>query len=133
MVAVGLANPQSWNRYAYMAGCPTLARAKRVKLLSHLNVQVKDVKVGHRAPFWQKRYYDRNIRNCPESTVKLRYLHRNPVKRGLLKNAADWKWSSFRHYAFHEGSVVEIESEWTALDGEAKALGLRPRVFLCPR
>jgi putative transposase len=47
--------------------------------------------------FWQARYYDRNVRNEEELTVKLRYLHRNPVKRGLIKTPADWKWSSFRH------------------------------------
>ena len=30
-----------------------------------------------------ERYYDRNVRDAQEFTVKLRYLHRNPVKRGL--------------------------------------------------
>jgi putative transposase len=28
--------------------------------------------------FWQKRYYDRNVRDAREFTEKLRYLHRNP-------------------------------------------------------
>ncbi len=83
--------------------------------------------------FWEKRYYDRNVRNSREFTIKLRYLHRNPVTRGLVKEAAQWKWSSFRHYAFREVGVVEIESEWTARDRELKALGLPPRIFLCPR
>ena len=41
--------------------------------------------------FWQKRYYDRNVRDAEEFTIKLRYLHRNPVKRGLVKEPADWK------------------------------------------
>ena len=82
--------------------------------------------------FWQKRYYDRNVRNWQEFAVKLRYLHRNPVKRGLVKEAAQWKWSSFRHYAFREAGVVEIESEWTVRDREVKTLGLPPRTFLCP-
>jgi len=27
---------------------------------------------------------------------------------------ADWKWSSFRHYALREVGVVEIESEWVS-------------------
>ena len=49
--------------------------------------------------FWQKRYYDRNVRDEREFTKKLRYLHRNPVKRGLVKQPGDWKRSSFRHYA----------------------------------
>jgi len=64
--------------------------------------------------FWQKRYYDRNIRDDVEFQRKLRYLHRNPVKRGLCERADDWKWSSFRHYAFHEKGIVDIESEWAA-------------------
>jgi len=81
--------------------------------------------------FWQKRYYDRNVRDCREFALKLRYLHRNPVKRGLVKEPTDWKWSSFRHYALREMGVVEIESEWTARDRVAQAKG-EERVFLSP-
>ncbi len=110
-----------------------LSFSKRVKSLSPISVQGKDANLGYREPFWQKRYYDRNVRNWQEFEVKLRYLHRNPVKRGLVKNPGDWKWSSFRHYAFREVGVVEVESEWTARDREVKALGLPPRIFLCPR
>lgn len=89
---------------------------------------------GHRpsGSFWQKRYYDRNVRTWEEFNIKLRYLHRNPVKRGLVAKPEQWPWSTFRHYAFRELSVVEIESEWTARDRELKALGLPPRVFLRP-
>ncbi len=83
-------------------------------------------------PFWQKRHYDRNVRNTCEFDVKLRYLHRHPVMRGLVKEAKDWRWSSFRHYAFREKGVVEIESEWTARDRELAASGSAPRTFLLP-
>src|SRR5438445_6023201 len=72
------------------------------------------------AGFWQKRYYDRNVRSYREFVVKSRYLHRNPVKRGLVSNLEDWKWSSYRHYAVREIGIVEIESEWTARDREQK-------------
>jgi hypothetical protein len=44
----------------------------------------------------------------------IRYIHRNPVARGLVKEPADWKWSSFRHYATGVKGTVEIESQWTA-------------------
>jgi putative transposase len=80
--------------------------------------------------FWEKRYYDRNVRDAREFSVKLRYLHRNPVKRGLVSNPADWKWSSFRHYALREKGPVEIESEWTGRDRETAATGGPARVFL---
>jgi putative transposase len=66
---------------------------------------------GH---FWQKRYYDLNIRDHEQFIEKLRYIHRNPVKRGLCERAEDWEWSSFRHYATGCEGRVEIESEWTA-------------------
>ena len=119
-----------------------LSFSKRAKSLSEaqVSVQTKDANLGHQhqlrdsqhEPFWQKRYYDRNVRSVRESGIKLRYLHRNPVKRGLVRDPGDWKWSSFRHYAFREMGVVEIESEWTGRDRELKVTGGQPRVFLCP-
>src|SRR5580693_7202257 len=50
-------------------------------------------------PFWQARYYDFNVHNEAKRVEKLRYMHRNPVKRGLVREPEDWPWSSFRHYA----------------------------------
>lgn len=72
-------------------------------------------------PFWLPRYYDFNIRSTEKHTEKLRYLHRNPVTRGLVYGPEDWRWSSFRHYLTGEASVVEIESPWTV----GKRLGLK--------
>ncbi len=82
--------------------------------------------------FWQKRYYDRNVRDEHEFVEKLRYIHRNPVKAGLCERAEDWRWSSFRHYALREKGVVEIESEWTARDRERQAAAGTDRIFLIP-
>ena len=82
--------------------------------------------------FWQKRYYDRNVRDAREFSIKLRYLHRNPVKRGLVKDPADWRWSSYRHYALRENGVVEIESDWTARDRDDASSGEAGRKFLAP-
>ncbi len=120
-----------------------LSFAKRVRS-AQVSVQKKDANLGHQHPtdanlghrqlgsFWQKRYYDRNVRDTREFGIKLRYLHRNPVKRGLVQDPGDWKWSSFRHYALREIGVVEIESEWTARDRELKVSGGPARTFLCP-
>ena len=33
---------------------------------------------------------------------KLRYMHRNPVKRGLVASPELWRWSSFRAYFLGE-------------------------------
>jgi putative transposase len=82
--------------------------------------------------FWQQRYHDRNVRDAREFSIKLRYVHHNPVKRRLVSDPSEWKWSSFRHHALREGGVVEIESEWTARDRETQTQGGPPLVFLNP-
>lgn len=86
--------------------------------------------VGDADHFWQKRYYDFNIRNAPQFIEKLRYIHRNPVKRGLCDRAEDWEWSSFRHYATGAEGRVQIESEWTARKRERAEGRLPPAVEL---
>ncbi len=76
-----------------------------------LKLSVSKLSLQH--PFWQSRYYDFNVYTGRKHIEKLRYMHRNPVKRGLVKELLDWRWSSFRHYATGEPGVVEIESFWT--------------------
>lgn len=76
-------------------------------------------------PFWQRRYYDFNVWSEAKRIEKLRYMHRNPVKRGLVDRPEDWAWSSFRHYATGVEGVVEIESEWTARKRERMGLALK--------
>jgi putative transposase len=68
---------------------------------------------SRKSPFWLRRYYDFNVHNEGKRVEKLRYMHRNPVKRGLVEKPEDWQWSSFRHYATGEIGTVEIESFWT--------------------
>jgi REP-associated tyrosine transposase len=70
-------------------------------------------------PFWQERYYDFNVWSERKRIEKLRYIHRNPVTRGLCAEPQDWPWGSFRHYRFGEEGAVEIESHWTARRREA--------------
>ncbi|MFP5204108.1 MAG: REP-associated tyrosine transposase [Acidobacteriota bacterium] len=65
-------------------------------------------------PFWQVRYYDFLVHSDEKRIEKLRYMHRNPVKRGLVERPEDWPWSSYRHYATGIEGVVEVESPWTA-------------------
>jgi putative transposase len=79
-------------------------------------------RVASDGPFWQARYYDFNVWSERKRVEKLRYIHENPVKRGLVERAEDWKWSSFRHYATGEENVVEIESQWTARKRERKGI-----------
>src|SRR4051794_19835721 len=46
--------------------------------------------------FWQLRFYDFNVWSDPKHIEKLKYMHRNPVTRGLVTAPEDWRWSSYR-------------------------------------
>jgi len=77
-------------------------------------------------PFWQARYYDFIVWSERKRLEQLRYMHRNPVKRGLVENPEGWAWSSYRHYLTGEDVGVEIESHWTAQRRER--LGIHPTI-----
>jgi putative transposase len=57
---------------------------------------------------WEPRYYDFNVFSEAKRIEKLRYMHRNPVKAGLVEQPEDWPWSSFRAYAKSEPHPVLI-------------------------
>jgi REP-associated tyrosine transposase len=80
--------------------------------------------LARRGTLWQARYYDFNVWSERKFIEKLRYIHRNPVIRGLVARPEDWEWSSFRHYLTGVAGAVEIESQWTARRRER--LGIFP-------
>ncbi|MGA8149980.1 MAG: transposase, partial [Terriglobales bacterium] len=60
---------------------------------------------------WQRRFYDFNVWSERKRIEKLRCMHRNPVKRGLVDEPEPWAWSSFRSYAYGEVGPVPI-NQW---------------------
>ena len=118
-----------------MSSCPNTASAdERTRTFEFGNcsagaqaAQLKpDSQAGRCRRVWQKRYYDFNVFSARKRTEKLRYMHRNPVKRGLVQNPEDWAWSSYRHYLTGIEGVVEIESHWLARQRER--MGIVPRL-----
>jgi putative transposase len=92
-----------------------LSKPERADLSVAIQVLKQTVSRGlsSSAGFWQRRFYDFNVRTEEKRKEKLRYLHQNPVTRGLVEKPEDWQWSSFRHYAFDE--LVTVESSWLNL------------------
>jgi putative transposase len=60
---------------------------------------------GH---IWQRRFYHFVVFSEKKRIEKLRYMHRNPVKRGLVLEPGQWDWSSFRYYAEGERGIVRV-------------------------
>lgn len=57
---------------------------------------------------WEPRFYDFNVWSERKRVEKLRYMHRNPVKRGLVESPEQWEWSSFRDYFYGQTGIVRI-------------------------
>ena len=60
---------------------------------------------------WQRRFYDFNVWSSRKRIEKLVYMHRNPVRRKLVEVPEQWRWSSYRYYAYGEEDVVKI-NQW---------------------
>ena len=68
-----------------------------------------------RMPFWQARFYDFNVWTTNKRVEKLRYMHRNPVTRGLVSLPEQWRWSSHRFYLLDETGSVRVNEGWTKI------------------
>jgi putative transposase len=65
--------------------------------------------------FGQARFYDFNVWSTRKLVEKLRYMHRNPVKRGLVERPEQWRWSSYRFYFLGEAGLVRLNVGWTKI------------------
>ena len=97
-------SPNSGNAsdHGFNTGCP-ISRAPFAREVGKAPVHI-----------WQRRFYDFNVWTEHKRIEKLRYIHRNPVARGLATEPEQWDWSSFRAYAFGEIGPVRI-NEWQIL------------------
>ena len=74
-----------------------------------------------RRAFWQARFYDFNVWTTNKRVEKLRYMHRNPVKRGLVELPEEWRWSSYRFYLLDELGPVRVNVGWAEISFRDRA------------
>ena len=61
---------------------------------------------------WQRRYWEHLIRDQEDFVRHLDYIHRNPVKHGLVTAPGDWPYSTFHrwvasgHYPPSWGNII---------------------------
>jgi putative transposase len=68
-------------------------------------------KKGERG-IWQRRFWEYTIRDESDFERHVDYIHFNPVKHGHVSRAADWPYSSFRHYV--ERGIYSVD--WGAAE-----------------
>jgi len=62
---------------------------------------------------WQDSFWDVNIYTERFLRQKLYYLHRNPVRAGLVDKPEEYVYSSYRNYVYDENWLIEIDQDWT--------------------
>jgi putative transposase len=61
---------------------------------------------------WQDSYWDTNLYSERVLRQKLNYIHRNPVRAGLVDIPEDYPYSSYRNYVLDEEWMIEIDRDW---------------------
>jgi len=106
--------------HVHLLVLPMMEQANVSRLLAQIkqpfSKQIKQILIEHEATlldaltvrerpgkhcfrFWQEGPgFDRNLFNPDTVEASIEYIHLNPVKRMLCRNAVEWKWSSARFY-----------------------------------
>jgi hypothetical protein len=87
-----------------------LRRRRKTACAGQLPLPLGKAEESPRA-FWQARFHDFNVYGLGKKNEKLDYMHANPVKRGLVKDAKDWPWSSCSFYRGGETGLIRIDVE----------------------
>jgi putative transposase len=61
---------------------------------------------------WQDGYWDKNVYTARTLRQKLYYVHRNPLRAGLVGTPEAYPYSSYRNYAFGEEWLIEVDRGW---------------------
>ena len=86
----------------YPLSISRVSRAAKVSSTIAINVRLAEA-----GELWQERFFDRALRTVKEYHDKLEYIPLNPVRRGLVKTAEEWRWSSVHEYAGLSGEEQE--------------------------
>lgn len=70
-----------------------------MKSLKGITAKRANQMLGRKGRFWQEESYDHRVRNDLEFERIRRYIEENPVRAGLVREPADFPWSSAREAA----------------------------------
>ena len=62
---------------------------------------------------WQDSFWDKIIYTEKFLRQKLNYMHRNPIRAGLIDDLDAYLYSSYRNYVYDKQTVIEIDKAWS--------------------
>jgi len=115
--------PDHWHAIVYPRYPLTISGLlKALKVSSTIAINRGRREAGE---LWQRRFFDHALRTVKEYQETVEYIHLNPVRRGLVQRAAQWRWSSYREYAGLDAAEQErrcgLKIDRGRLPAEARA------------
>ena len=80
-------------------------------ILKQLAFYKKAHKHDRQYQVWEEGSHPQQIQDEAMLLQKLEYIHYNPVKRGYVDQAEQWRYSSVRNYLGCEG-LLDIDTSW---------------------
>ena len=97
--------PDHWHALIRVSHPLTISRVvQNIKWISARRLNQHRNSTG---PVWQHQFWDRFVRHEKEFGHRLAYMHRNPVRKGLVKHPEEWKWSSYNNFALDRLRVAD--------------------------
>ncbi len=84
-----------------------MKRTDLIKIFEKNAIDYKDRK----RKFWQKRFDDQVVRDQRMFWTKLKYIHNNPVKAGIVSRPEDYIYSSARNYISEDHSIIKVNTD----------------------
>jgi REP element-mobilizing transposase RayT len=88
-----------------------LKKRSAIPLLSRLEALKLPHKDNSTYQVWQEGSHPQLIADEKMMNQKIHYLHNNPVRRGYVDKAADWRYSSARSYEGKRG-LIDVVTDW---------------------
>jgi len=102
---------QSFKSYTARAIVDYFMEQKNVVMLSKLKQNKLSHKKESEHQLWQEGSHPEEITSDEMMRQKIDYIHNNPVRRGYVDEASDWRYSSARNYEGKHG-LVDVQTAW---------------------
>ena len=67
---------------------------------------------GREHRVWQEGYWDKVLFTKRFLRQKLHYMHRNPLRAGLVDSPEAYPYSSYQNYVEGDDALIEIDKDW---------------------
>jgi putative transposase len=101
-------NPNHFHFEFKIKNAEILPKAMKDITLAYTNHHHR--KYGTVGQLWQGRYKNMIVEEQEYADKLGGYIERNPVRAGLVKEPGEWRWSSYRFYAY--GEPLRVLTKW---------------------